>query len=193
MTSHYLAHADRGLSRLPQKFKDKPTVLALLQIYLEEVQELEDAIWDSGQQRLIVNAIGEYLDVWGKVLNVPRGGLDDEMYRIRLQVELLLLRSSGTVPELVTIYKLLVPTSVPTFMPWYPGSFELLLAGAVVPNGDDYVDVLERAKAGGVRAILRWNAVDPDDTFSFATDSGGLGFGISTDDSVGGNFARASE
>jgi hypothetical protein len=185
-------HVARGLSRLIQKFKNKPNVVGFLAALLQEVQELDDAIYDASVYRLISNAYGATLDLWGKLLKYPRGSLGDESYRVRLQVQVLLLRSSGTAQELLTVFQLLAPApNAVRFWPLYPAGFELYLSGPGVSDGDDFAAILASAKAGGVRGIFRWSGAPDENTFCFDGDPAGLGFGLSTDSTVGGTFARA--
>lgn len=188
----FTTHVQRGLSRLIQKFKSKPNVVGFLTALLQEVQELDNAIYDASVYRLISNAYGKTLDLWGALLNYPRASLGDDSYRVRLQVQVLLLRASGTGPDLINVFQLLAPApNAVRYWPLYPAGFELFVTGPGIPDGDDFAAILQSAKAGGVRGVFRWSPAADANTFCFAGDSSGLGFGLSTDSTLGGSFARA--
>lgn len=82
-------------------------LLAWVRIYAGMLQEAEDLIWSVLEQRLLSQATGTWLDLWGDALNEPRGGLADGDYRRFLQARILTNLSDGTTDTIVTIFRLI--------------------------------------------------------------------------------------
>lgn len=187
----FTTHVQRALERLITKFKDKPVVVGFVTALAQEVQELEDAVYDVWLNRTLDTATGDSLDMWGALLGRARGLLEDDDYRIRLKVKVLLLRASGTIPELMQAFMLLAPSprEVSLIARWN-AAFELLILGAT-SEGDEFHSVLQEAKAAGVRATLRYSGVDASDTFA-TLGAGGKGFtSIGSPAGTGGLMSRA--
>jgi hypothetical protein len=85
--------------------RDKPRVEALLIAFAEQIQALETVNVDLITERSIASAIGEQLDVLGRIVGEVRRGADDEPYRNRIRVRVLVNRSNGTIPELLEILR----------------------------------------------------------------------------------------
>lgn len=188
----FSTHVERGLSRLIEKFKNKPKVVGLLTALLEEVQELDDAVYEAALRRQISEAFGHTLDLWGALLGRGRGNLSDDSYRVRLRVQLLLMRASGTAPELVQVFRLLAPAPRTVhYIPRYPAAQEVAIRGAPSPEGEDFAAILQSAKAAGVRSTLRWLEAAPEDTFT-TLGGGGKGFTLTgSPPGTGGVLSRA--
>lgn len=187
-------HVGRGLSRLIEKFKRQPNVVGLVTALLQEVQELSDAIYLAYVNRQLDNAFGVGLDQWGKVLKLARGGAGDDAYRVRLRVQLLILKGSGTAPELIKIFQMLAPPPrTVTWIPRYPAGQEILISGDPSPDGEDLSSILRSARAAGIGSQLRWSGALLTQTF---TTQGGGGLGATTLVSpagTGGVLGRAKE
>lgn len=155
----------RGLGRLPDRLKKQPFLVAFVTVILKEVQECSDAFYDLWFYRQLDNAFGDALDQWGDKIHLPRNGLGDGQYKIRLKVQLLVLRSSGTIPELLQIFNTLAPLPrTVDFTPKWPAAQEIFIHGAS-PDGDELSDILQSAAAGGVKSTLRWSRAEDVDTF----------------------------
>lgn len=75
----------------------------LIDIFAQEVQELEDAIIQILDETTLPTAIGVQLDGLGEIVGLERQGLDDATYRARLRSQILANRSNGTINELIAI------------------------------------------------------------------------------------------
>ena len=82
-------HVERGLARLPSQFYNSTILKTLLQIYLEELQEIEETLYDIKRFSSIDEAFGFQLDIIGEVLGKRREGLLDEEYRKYLKVQVI--------------------------------------------------------------------------------------------------------
>jgi len=100
-------HVERGLSRPIEQFKNKPKFrLLFLKGFLEEIQELENAIDSVYFGRFLENAVGVQLDKIGRRLQEERKGREDELYRLWLGVRVKVNRSFGRVKDIIEILSL---------------------------------------------------------------------------------------
>lgn len=102
-------HTPLALSRLLEFWKNKPTLRALLSDYTDEIQLLENAIWDTITKRLLDNAADAQLDVLGRIVGEPRNGLGDPAYRVRIRVRIRINQSFGTAPDVIAVLRLADP------------------------------------------------------------------------------------
>ena len=71
----------------------------LLKIFVKQIQELENVIYDLYTLRYIDTAFGYQLDRLGDIVGIVRYGLNDEDYRNRIYAQIILNASNGQ-PEL---------------------------------------------------------------------------------------------
>lgn len=106
MTITRIDHTATGLSLLISQYADKPKIAALLTSYLDRVQTIEDGLLDVYSMVLnIDSAVGAQLDIVGTILNEPRAGAPDFIYRRKLKTKVLVIRSQGTVEDLIEIIR----------------------------------------------------------------------------------------
>lgn len=156
--------------KLIDQFKNHTNIDALVKALAQQSQELEAAAFEVLLNTLLDTAVGVQLDGLGDIIGVERGGLSDADYRVRLRAQILLNKSSGTIPEIVTIGEALTITNF-ELSEVFPAKIEievsdLLLNGAVIAN------TLSRAKAGGVGFYMTWF----EDSNYFEFDTVGQGF-----------------
>jgi hypothetical protein len=167
-------HVAQGLALLIHDLR-KPKLQALCASYLSEVQALEDAMHDLYVRSMIRDAFGQALDRLGALVTQPRENRTDDVYRTWILARALVLRSSGRAPELLAIARMVVPASIPIrLVEEYPAALTLTLDGVVDPAlGRAVAELLIKAKARGVRFMVRWHTAEP--TFGYA-DSGAAEF-----------------
>lgn len=85
-----------GLNRLITQWADKPLVQGLLKSYLQSFEELESTYDQLLKERNLETAIGAQLDVLGLIIGEPRGGKDDNAYRLSLKTRIAINNSDGT-------------------------------------------------------------------------------------------------
>lgn len=156
-----------GVSQLYLQFQGLPVIAGILTSWLQQCQELEDALWALFTLNLS-NAVGTWLDGFGRVLGFARpvlattsSPLADDPYRQVLQAVILANRSSGTLPQLGAIVALLWGatggTPPYTMTEYFPAAIEVDPAGAIGITGAVAILVLRKARMGGVGLYL----VDP--------------------------------
>lgn len=181
---HITDHDEAALARLAEQFKEKPKLAAFLSVFHRQVQEAEDAFWQLYEGRWVTSATGYVLDLLGKIVGQPRDGASDAEYRSRIVARVKANRSSGTLPELISIFSGLVPS----------GLFNFYVEDTTILGGPTndyniqrgnlsleiheplpsllvaiYQDFLRDAKAAGVHAVLRYHHGLHNDTFTTAT------------------------
>jgi hypothetical protein len=185
-------HVQSAIARLIEQYKGKPRIKGLITAFVDQVQELEDVLFDLRDDRSLNNATGATLDNIGSIVGVTRiFGESDTAYRIRIKNGIFTNRAQGTPEVLIDLVK--------TFCA--PNTNIYFFEGAVASFGINHDDqnmtqatinglykTLKNSKAAGVR-IEHVTAFDPSNAFSFAGDSLGGGFGDSNNTNVGGKFA----
>lgn len=189
-----LTHAADALAQLARQYQNDPLSMGAAMGVGSRAQTLETALWQIYTQTGIspnaagfTVATGAQLDLFGKLVNQPRGALNDTDYTALLRATIKVLLCSGTIPDLIAIFSLMLPAAtVGTIVvqEYFPAAIILDLTAAGVINPSVFSQVLQVAKAGGVRALLHYTLVPLANTLSFAT---------GTDPTVGpGGFLDAS-
>lgn len=140
------------------------------------VQPVEDAGQQLITQRGLATAVGNQLDVLGRIVGLARNGLDDDTYRIYLGAQIVTLRSQGDVETLIKVAVLIVndPTNT-TIVVTRDGTATIRIrVSSTVGIADDLAAILlsfeRQATAAGVRLIIQWGEVPDAQLFRF--DSG---------------------
>ncbi len=107
-------HAALGDEDRLSQFNESPALRELLEVQLDQVQLLEDLIWDILQNRMIENAVGEALTRLGKIVGWLRHGVtDDEEYRRLVRVGAQINLAQGLAWESANIVSQLLSSSLP--------------------------------------------------------------------------------
>jgi len=177
---HVTDHEDQGVALLVSQFRNKPLIEILVRALMEQVQDLEDALWDLLVNRAIDTADGAQLVVIGKIVGQPQGTFDQDTYRTWIKARVLVNRSSGTVDDMVAIVNAVLPTGATMRVTeYYPAAFVIEVTSSV-PDwfGQALAGIVRDAKALGVSPRVKWFNGVP---FRFAPAAGapeaGSGFG----------------
>lgn len=174
-------HVTQGLSRLPERLKDKPKFVAFLTAMLEEIQLLEDAAQDV-RGLTLDTATDHALEQYGELVGQPRQGVtDDDLYRRYIRARIATNRARGTIEELIRISRLVLDDEDARIEVERHNVATIILRVREVAVDDDIADIvitfLRDAKAGGVRLLFESSSVLPGATFTL--DSGpGLDVGV---------------
>lgn len=105
----------RAIALLPAQHQDKTNIVEFLSAFSNAMQSAEDGLFPLFTNRTLETAVGEQLDIIGRIVLEDRGGLDDDTYRIRLQARIATNKSEGTLEELLNIVALiLLPNTATT-------------------------------------------------------------------------------
>jgi hypothetical protein len=95
------------------------------------------------------NMKGNMLDRLGKLLDTKRNGDNDDHYRIRLKVKILLNKSTGSINDIIKIAELLYSGEDVHIVPNYPAGIRILHDGEGTP-GLDFNQIMRSTLAAGV-------------------------------------------
>jgi hypothetical protein len=112
ITAKIADHPDAARTLTLGRFWDKPRLQELVRILGDQVQLLEDVLWQIFEDGLLINAEGVVLDEYGDILDEPRCALGDDDYRRVLQVAVGAHQSDGTAPQTIYLFALLVDATV---------------------------------------------------------------------------------
>ncbi len=147
-----------ALSLMPRKWRgNMDRFEALLEIFVEVFQELEDVDVELVLDTMIETAEGVHLDQWGELVGEPRADWPDDDYRRLIRARILTNRSGGLPEDLISILLLLTDLDELTLIEWFPKEIGMLYK-IDPPTSDEYREKLVRqmneAASGGVRVRL---------------------------------------
>lgn len=188
----------RGLELVVTQLRGKTKFEALLSSYLAEIDEIETALWEIQENRWLDTAEGEQLDGLGRILGARRNG-DDEQYRLRLRARILILLSSGTIPQILRVFRLLVDADATiTYTARYPAAYQVRISNQAL---EDYALTelslaLTETCPAGVNGQLLYQVSEDADTFTFSSSSAfeasaAQGMGDTSNAATGGEFSGA--
>lgn len=157
-------HAERALARLLTQYRGTHSVPGVLRVLCRQVQEIEDALFAVIAGRALDTATGAQLNNLGRIVGVERASLDDAAFRLRIRAQILVNRRSGESETLIAILAYLAPGSTPILREHFPAALSLEAAGAVIADPTQHANVIDSARAGGVRAVLLYHPQPDDET-----------------------------
>lgn len=187
-------HTEEGLSLLLEQFNPSPNLRAFLAAYLDQVQDLEDGIQPLLASKSIDIATGVSLDVLGAILNLPRAGLSDEAYRLRLRAEIAINNSDGTQFDMINVTQLLLAMTTKDIQydEYFPKTVYLRPRNhQMVEDANVVLALLKRTGPAGTEVHFVYNTVeaDDDDMYRFS-DSADTTETLSTQGTENGELSR---
>ncbi len=160
-----------ALRRLWAQFQGAVTWETLLGLIGQQMETHELALGSVDLGRWVSTAEGVNLDEIGALVNMPRNGMADKIYRLAIRAEAASLFSSGTLPEILEICTVLVSSQV-RVVQRFPASIDIR-----APDLDDDVyrallRILADVPAAGVGALLS--------TWESTVGTGALGWSSTT-------------
>jgi hypothetical protein len=158
-------HVEEALANLTAQFSDSTKLRALVQLYVEEVQELEDTFVDLLEQFDVDAAIGASLDVVGAIVGEQRSTRDDTDYRLAIKARILVLKSDGTREDVLGVITALIGLAFTLeLMEFSPASFIVHVVEPIDPALINPVQVGNSARAAtaaGVGGGVHFHVADP--------------------------------
>jgi hypothetical protein len=198
-----IEHILQGRARLIAQYVGKPRLDDLLCIYIDQIQLLEDALWDLATLRTIDAGEGVQLDGIGDIVRQERQGFSDDDYRPLLRARVRANKSEGTAPDIIAVAVAAMnepPLGQIEFESLPPAGFELLITDQLIFPEEILNDLIQDATLAGVRAnvIVTLTAAEIN-RFDFADGVGDdnvfdadSGFDSATTPGTGnGEFSRA--
>lgn len=143
------------LDRLITQYKNKPRLRALLQSYLDELEELKAAREQVRLAFRLGDAFGAQLDILGKIVGAARQGFDDAAYELLIRAYIRAQKSEGKPEDIYAVFRiLLAPGDLMILDEYFPMSLVLRIASDSALNLMVLKSLLAMAKPQAVRASL---------------------------------------
>jgi hypothetical protein len=185
-------HVAKAKARLVEQFKKATNLQALLSVLVDQLQEVDDPLWQLYTQRWVDLAEGVQLDNLGEIVGQEREARDDAEYRLWIKARVFANRSNGHTDDTLRILELVQPDADFSVEPTYPAAYLVHVYGASAPAQSLY-NILTLAKPAGVRMNLLSDVDDAtsfafSDTSSLTTGDNARGFGTTTNPAIGGKL-----
>jgi hypothetical protein len=189
MISHpTVAHYPEALAKCMTQWVSAQNFQAMLRIFCEGSQRVEDASIAVFNYDNLASAQGDQLDRFGDLLDQARSGLDDDSYRALLWIQVAKNSCEGTPNEMESLFSRLMTGAPVQLFEAFPASFHLqVFQGTPIILLSFVKEALLAAKPAGVALDA---STAPEEPFGFLTDLDALGFGDTTDPLAGGTFAQ---
>lgn len=185
-------HVATSLKRLLEQYKNKPNLTAVIELYLDQVQDLEDAIYPMLNALNIPAMEGQMLDLIGEIVGQPRTTTDDARYRILLYVKIHQNVSEAESERVISVMKLISESEYVHLINLSYAELQVQITTSGLPQ--DEIDLIYReihkVVAAGVRVSYIIEA-DPVEAFAYAGTNAGApadGYDDGTG-TVGGKYA----
>jgi hypothetical protein len=190
-----LAYVEEGLARLTDKFQ-KPVIQALTKIYLEAVQDVEEAAFDVLASRILANnPEGHQLDLLGKIVNEPRAGRTDEEYLVAVKVRIRTNRSQGRTLDIIEVSNLASDNAAFQYREDRPHYFSVVIEETSTAIAKTLIRALGRAKAASYGGVLYFNHWPESEALTFDSTAGGTsatGGGLGSRHGATSGYAKLS-
>ena len=150
--SHNELHQATALNRLLEQYKDKARLKTLVDIFAQQMQEVEDVLWDLYIKRTIDEAEGDQLRILGRIVGLTKGATGDDDFRILVRAQIKVLSSRGTYKDLLALIRLVIGTdpSTRTLTEIFPAALRIELLAVPAFSLILFGRIMRAAKAAGV-------------------------------------------
>lgn len=166
-------HRER-VSRLVDYFRGQPILEALCQSWLDQIQEIEDALFEILLERNLDDAEGVQLETIGKIVGqTPLEQTQD--LRTAIRARLLINRSSGTPEELILLLRLLLADEEEfALVEEYPAQVRVRILDPLTSFTPSVgLLLLDQADPAAVRMMITYSTDEPADRLQFGYRSPG--------------------
>lgn len=171
-------HEVRLAGFVPSQFRRMPVAGALISAIGRSLQTVEDDHFDLWVSSQLEVAAGPLLDQWGLLVGEPRGGLDDEEYRVFIMARILVNLTDSNGLDVQTIAETITAPSTVRIYPYSTYGYQVVIVRESFMSGRRAARVgrfLRMTKPGGVPIDITEQR--PGD-FGFLEDPDALPFGI---------------
>lgn len=156
-------HVRDALNRLLQQFKGRPRIESFYTALIQQVQDLEDALYDMDAAMQLWNgsstpAVGAQLDIIGDLVGIKRNGLPDNEYILFIFGKIADNFSDTTIETIITIFGYLFQGEV-FLQELFPAGIGLEAFGSPIPPNLYPVakGIVQQAMGAGIE--IRYMAV----------------------------------
>jgi len=169
-------HAAQAKARLLFQYQGKINIEALLDsLGGQQIQDLENILFDICSRLDIDNSEGIQLDNIGTIVGQPRNGQNDATYKLFLKAKAGVNVSEGDINRVLSVWKIITGGTIVSLTEIYPASVELF-SDVPVP-GELEVEafaLMQDVVAAGVSLVSV--IISPDNAFGFEGSVDTLGF-----------------
>lgn len=167
MVDQITTHVQDATNRLIFQYAGKPNIAGLISsLSSEQIQELENILFDIDGRLNIDNSIGAQLDGIGQIVGQPRNGQGDETYRIFLKAKAGQNVSEGDIERVLSIWKLITGGTVVQVIEYFPANVELF-SDVPVPDelAAEVFELMQNVVGAGIRVVS--SVIGSDHPFGF--------------------------
>lgn len=193
----------QGLARLTSQFVSQPNIRAMLAVYLQPFQDLENAIWDVLHARVLATATvytwpqtNTVFDSLGALVGQPRMGLPDADYKSLIYLRVAVNRATGAAPDWSRFGAILLRAGAQV-IGFYGDQSGILFTVSNLPlNGILVAQILSAAVPNGQHGVFSFT--NSPDGADFALGSvydptaGEQGYGSVYDATAGGGYSAGA-
>ena len=164
--SKYSNYTADGLDKLLIYLKGKPNLEALLSVYLDKYQAIENLLYFYLEgQTSVDDADGVFLDAKGAKVGQDRNGMADALYRLYIKARILVNSSNGTANELIAIIRTLEDNAAAAieYTEYYPKTALIRINNRALAEYEVYYGLLNAAKPAGTRLHLLYAPTESND------------------------------
>ena len=191
MVTKITTHIEDAKNRLLFQYKNSTKLHDLTDaFFLEQVQDIEDALYGLLNRLNIDGSSGIQLDHIGNIVGQEREGFSDTIYRLFLKAKIGQNISCGDIERVLSIWSLITQAGIIELIEAYPAEVDLWtdtpLDAAII---DIAFELIQKVVSAGV-AVHHVGVFDPDEAFAF--EGGGAetkGFGSIYDIELGGKLS----
>jgi len=144
---------EQGLARNID-FLDKDNFNKLIQLFLEQVQEIEVATLSIADQKNINTAIGVWLDYIGKIVGEARKSRTDAQYRLALLLKVASNNSDGTPNIIIDITKQQTGSTNSRIIDYFPASLFNVIQIDESVDATGLYNLIDNIKPAGVSVTV---------------------------------------
>jgi hypothetical protein len=190
-------HVQQALQRLLQQYKGKARIEGFYTSFVEQIQDLEDAIYALDAGRQLYNgtstpAVGEQLDQIGTIVGISRNGLSDAEYLLFIFGKIAENFSDSTIPTILSVIGYVFQAPEVKIQEVYPAGIAIEILGSPIDPSlyDIAIGLVQAALGAGVSIVFA--AVSPTvNTFRFESSdtTSANGWGDVNNPATGGVFS----
>lgn len=107
MTILRIDQVESGLDKLLEQLKDKPNIRDTITTYLSQSQSTQSTYEQMLDERSVFTAVGQQLDIIGKIVGEGRSARNDTDYRAAIFIRIIINSNNATLPYIKEVISLL--------------------------------------------------------------------------------------
>lgn len=125
-------HGIRAKRELFAQFQQSTNLQKLIDVFTEELDELESVFHQLLVERNVTNAVGNQLDIIGEIVGQAREGRTDDEYRTAIRFKIAINTANSTEPSITSAAKLLLNFTEVSIQETFPAALEINTNGIIV-------------------------------------------------------------